>query len=58
MFTSVHNWPKAKEGLWNSAEDGNIVLYFQHKGLMVGKFDSMFKLVSTVLKFSLKVKFL
>ena len=43
--------------LWNWAEDGNIVLCFQYKDLNIGKYDSMFKLVSTVLSFSMKIKF-
>ena len=49
MFPSVHNWPKTKERLWNWAEDGNTLLYFWYRDLMAGKFDSMFKLVPTVL---------
>ena len=33
-------------------------MYFQYKDLNIGKYDSMFKVVSAVLKFSMKVKFL
>ena len=43
---------------WNWTEDSNIVLYFQYKDLIIEKYDSMLKLVSIVLKFSVKVKFL
>ena len=56
MFLSVNNWPMAKERLQNIAEDGHVVLVQGLNGLC--KYESMFKLVSTLLKFSEKVKFL
>ena len=33
------------------------MLYFRYKDLIIGKYDSMLKLVSIVLKFLVKVKF-
>ena len=58
MQLSLHNWPTAKGRLWKLAEDGNTVFYFQYKDLIIGKDDSMLKLVSTVFKFLVKAKFL